>query len=134
MSGGISAIKGFDYQATVILDRLFDHFDWHGPEATARPEGIDDLDLIWTADTVEYRRYVQIKKPKEDQYGNLKPAPWTLSAAIEELFPNTISHLSGNSDTQAWILGDKVADELNALVGAGESAPGVETVVLDRRA
>jgi hypothetical protein len=30
MLGGISAIKGFDYQATVILDRLFDHFDRHG--------------------------------------------------------------------------------------------------------
>lgn len=26
MSGGISAIKGFDYQATVILSRLFDHY------------------------------------------------------------------------------------------------------------
>jgi hypothetical protein len=28
MSGGISAIKGFDYQVT--LDRLFDHFDRRG--------------------------------------------------------------------------------------------------------
>jgi hypothetical protein len=27
MSGGISAIKGFDYQSTVIIDRLFEHFD-----------------------------------------------------------------------------------------------------------
>ena len=45
MSGGISAIKGFDYQAIVILSRLFDHFDGHGASALARPEGIDDLDL-----------------------------------------------------------------------------------------
>ena len=48
MSNGIYAIKGFDYQATVILDRLFDHFDSNGPTARARPEGDDDLDLSWT--------------------------------------------------------------------------------------
>src|SRR5882672_7271219 len=88
MSGGISAIKGFDYQATVILDRLFDHFDHHGPSAKARPEGIDDLDLSWNADTAEHRRYEQIKKPTEDRDGNLNPTPWTLAAAIEELLPN----------------------------------------------
>ena len=45
MTGGISAIKGFDYQATVILDRLFDHFEAHGATATVRPEGPDDLEL-----------------------------------------------------------------------------------------
>jgi hypothetical protein len=39
MSNGVNAIKGFDYQATVILDRLFDHFDHNGPRARARPEG-----------------------------------------------------------------------------------------------
>jgi hypothetical protein len=42
MSNGINAIKGFDYQATVTLDLLFDHFDSRGPSARARPEGHED--------------------------------------------------------------------------------------------
>jgi hypothetical protein len=68
MSGGISAIRGFDYQATVILDLLFDHFDRHGPGASVRPEGKDDLDLRWTDASVDRRRFVQIKKPTEDAH------------------------------------------------------------------
>ena len=123
MSGGISAIKGFDYQATVILNRLFDHFDRYGATAQARPEGIDDLDLIWVEGDTEHRRYEQIKKPQEDNDGKLKPTPWTLAAAIEKLLPNTVAHLSGNSDTQIWIVGDEVSDELSSLIAAGESAP-----------
>lgn len=127
MSGGISAIKGFDYQATVTLDCLFDHFDRHGATATVRPEGTDDLDLFWTAGVVEHRHYIQIKKPKEDEEGHFNPSPWTLNAAIAKLFPNTILHLMGNQDTQAWILGDEVVVELSSLVDAGENAPGVES-------
>lgn len=123
MSGGISAIKGFDYQATVILDRLFEHFDGHGSTAEARPEGTDDLDLSWTADAIEHRRYEQIKKPREDNYGNLKPASWTLSQAVDELFPNTIVNLSGNQYEQVWIVGDMVDEALRLLVAAGENAP-----------
>src|SRR5690242_12296075 len=96
MSGGISAIKGFDYQATVILDRLFEHFDRPNAVSLARPEGVDDLDLIWTADGVEHRRYQQIKKPREDRDGNPKPSAWTLAAAIDELLPDAVAHLSGN--------------------------------------
>jgi hypothetical protein len=30
MSNGIHAIKGFDYQATVILDVILEHFDRYG--------------------------------------------------------------------------------------------------------
>ncbi len=123
MSGGISAIKGFDYQATVILDRLFDHFKHHGPEAQARPEGIDDLDLSWTVGTVEHRCYVQIKKPTEDRDGNLNPSPWTLATAIGELFPNTNKQLSGNSYKQIWIVGDEVDVAVSSLVNAGKDAP-----------
>lgn len=41
--GGIHAIRGFDYQATVILNRLFAHFDAHGAGAMVRPEEVDDL-------------------------------------------------------------------------------------------
>jgi hypothetical protein len=123
MSGGISAIKGFDYQATVILDRLFDHFDRHGAAARARPEGIDDLDLTWNAEAGEQRRYEQIKKPTEDHDGKLNPKPWTLWATIDELLPNTVTHLSGNSDTQIWILGDEVDDTVSSIVNGGENAP-----------
>ena len=122
MSGGISAIKGFDYQATVILARLFDHFDRHAVTARARPEGIDDLDLSWTADCAEHRRYEQIKKPREDNDGNLNPTPWTLPAITEDLLPNTIRHLAGNSHTQMWLLGDQVDDAVSSLVAAGEHA------------
>lgn len=123
MSGGISAIKGFDYQATVILDRLFDHFDRYGSAAQARPEGLDDLDLSWTVDAVEHRRYEQIKKPTEDCDGNLNPTPWTLSAAIRELLPNTITQLSGNNYKQIWIVGDDVDNTVSSLVNAGANAP-----------
>lgn len=123
MSNGISAIKGFDYQATVILSRLFEHFDRHGAASQVRPEGIDDLDLYWTAESAEYRRYEQIKKPREDDEGNLKPTPWNLPDVINELLPNTIAHLSGNSDEQIWILGDAVDDAVRTLVDAAENAP-----------
>jgi hypothetical protein len=123
MSGGISAIKGFDYQATVILDRLFDHFDRHGSVAQARPEGLDDLDLCWTEDVTEHRQYIQIKKPTEDLDGNLNPTPWTLSATVADLLPNTIRHLSGNSHRQVWILGDEVDDAVSSLITAGDNAP-----------
>lgn len=125
MSGGISAIKGFDYQATVILDRIFGHFDQHGKEAEVRPEGDDDLDLSWSAGALRIRRYLQIKKPSEDQYGHPKPIAWTLSAVITELLPDTIQRLSGNAHEQVWILGDEVDPAVQALVDAGEHAPRV---------
>jgi HEAT repeat protein len=123
MSNGIHAIKGFDYQATVILDRLFEHFDRNGPTARVRPEGVDDLDLFWTKDAVEHRRYEQIKKPREDDQGNLKPRPWTLSDVVGELLPNTIVNLSNNNYEQVWIVGDEVSDEVKSLVSSRENAP-----------
>jgi hypothetical protein len=125
MSGGIHAIKGFDYQATVILDRLFDHFDQHGPTATVRPEGVDDLDLSWIDVGTEYRRHEQIKKPRENNDGELKSDPWTLPDVVRELLPNTIRQLSGNSAEQVWILGDAVAADVSALVRAGARAPTI---------
>ncbi len=123
MSGGISAIRGFDYQATVILDLLFDHFDQHGSEAQVRPEGVDDLDLYWSMGAEIRRRYVQIKKPRDDINGDRKPSPWSLSDGINELFPNTIAYLKGNSHEQIWIVGDEVADELSLLLKSGINAP-----------
>jgi hypothetical protein len=94
MSGGIHAIKGFDYQATVILDLLFEHFDQHGVSARARPEGLDDLDLSWIEGIAPRRLYIQIKKPTEDVDGNRTPSPWKLSNASRELLPNSLAHLS----------------------------------------
>jgi len=127
MSGGISAIKGFDYQAIVILDRLFDHFDSRGQSASARPEGKDDLDLSWTDNGTEQRQYIQIKKPTEDIAGTLNPTPWSLSLAVGELLPNTIRHLTGNNHTQLWILGDEVDSVVTGLISAGINAPNSAT-------
>ena len=63
MSGGIQALRGFDYQSTVILDRLFAHFDEHGLNGSVRPEGADDLDLSWVgSDGSIHERFEQIKK------------------------------------------------------------------------
>ena len=125
MSGGISAIKGFDYQATVVLDRLLDHFERHGLAAQVRPEGADDLDLSWIENATEYRRYEQIKKEREDDEGNRKPAPWTLTDAINELLPNTITRLLGNSCQQVWIVGDEIHKDVKDLIQAGFDAPTV---------
>jgi len=40
-----------------------------------------------------------------------------------DLLPNAITHLSGNRDTQVWILGDEVADTINSLITSGGNAP-----------
>lgn len=122
--GGIHAIRGFDYQATVILDRLLAHFDAHGAGATARPEGTDDLDLAWIAtDGVLHRRFEQIKKPREDRDLNPTGRPWTLAAVAGDLLPDALFHLEGNTHEQVWILGDEVEDEVTTLVAAGRAAP-----------
>ena len=127
MSNGFSAIKGFDYQATVILDRLFDHFDRNGPDARARPEDDDDLVLSWTENSIEHRRYEQIKKPREDNQGNLAPKAWTLSDVVEELLPNTVANLSVNGYEQVWIVGDEVDEEVRSLLGSPSDASAIET-------
>jgi hypothetical protein len=124
MSGGISAIKGFDYQATVILDRVFRHFDERGRGAMARPERIDDLDLTWTGpDGEELCRLEQIKKPREDRNVLRKPRAWSLAETIDQLLPNTLANLAGNTREQVWILGDEVEPDVGALVDAGLAAP-----------
>ncbi|SEI17332.1 HEAT repeat domain-containing protein [Pseudomonas asplenii] len=109
MSGGISAIRGFDYQATVILEMLFEHFEQHGPSASVRPEGQDDLDLRWTEAGVDCRRFVQIKKPTEDALTRPAPSPWTLADVARELLPDAITRLMDNDHKQVWVLGDEVA-------------------------
>ncbi|MGB4074155.1 hypothetical protein [Pseudomonas sp.] len=119
MSGGISAIRGFDYQATVILDLLFDHFDHHGPNASVRPEGEDDLDLRWIDADGDHRRFVQVKKPIEDAQTRPNPSLWGLMDIVHGLLPDAVAHLRGNEYEQVWVLGDEVTTEVRELVGAG---------------
>jgi len=123
MSGGISAIKGFDYQSTVILDLLFPFFDKYKESGQVRPEGLDDLDLQWLNGESKQRHYIQIKKPREDQYGVLKPRPWSLTEAINELFPNAIDNLNGNAHNQTWLFGDDITPSLKKVIDAGLDAP-----------
>jgi hypothetical protein len=94
MSGGRIAISRVDYQAIVILDQLFDHFDQHAGDARARPEGKDDLDLVWTENGLDRRCHVQVKKPRETDQGVPKNQPWRLSEVADELLPNTLSRRS----------------------------------------
>ncbi len=126
MSGGISALRGFDYQATVILDRLLSHFEEHGAGASVRPEGVDDLDLTWTdTDGSLEQRFEQIKKLREDQDVQPTGDAWTLAEVASDLIPSAIAHLVGNACQQVWILGDRVDSEVTSLVAAGQSAPSL---------
>lgn len=122
MSGGIPAIQGFVYQATVILEVLLRHIREHN-DARARPEGADDLELVWSLQGVVRREYIQIKKPRENGQGQLTREPWSLAATAQELLPDAVRHLQGNTDTQRWILGDEVDRDVRALINAGTQAP-----------
>jgi hypothetical protein len=126
MSGGRIAISGFDYQAIVILDQLFDHFDQHAGDPRARPEGKDDLDLVWTENGRDRRRHVQVKKPRETDQGVPKNQPWRLSEVADELLPNTLDQLATSDSQQAWILGDAVQPQVRRLVAAGCAAAARE--------
>lgn len=127
MSGGRIAISGFDYQSIVILDQLFDHFDLHGLGAKARPEGSDDLDLIWSENGRDRHRHVQVKKPRETDQGVPKNQPWRLSEVADELLPNTLNQLTTLDSQQTWILGDAVQPQVRRLVAAGSAAPDKES-------
>ena len=123
MSGAIHARRGFNYQDTVILDLLITHFDEHGSSATVRPEGIDDLDLAWIdAEGFAQKRFVQVKKPREDAATTPTDAPWTLPGITTHLIPGTLSRLKDNEWEQVWILGDAVSADAQSLVAAGNDA------------
>lgn len=126
ISGGRIAISGFDYQAIVILDQLFDHFDLHPVNARARAEGKDDLDLIWTENGHDLRCHVQIKKPRETVERVPKNKPWQLSEVARELLPNTLDQLIDSDSYQIWVLGDPVHSQVRRLVAAGSSAASQE--------
>lgn len=127
MSGGRIAISGFDYQAIVILDQLFDHFDLHGLGAKARPEGSDDLDLIWSVKGRDRHCHVQVKKPRETDQGTPKNQPWRLSEVVDELLPNTLNQLTTSDSQQVWILGDTVQPQVQRLIAAGSAAADRES-------
>lgn len=126
MSGGRIAIAGFDYQGIVILDHLFDHFDRHGPTARARPEGQDDLDLVWSEDGRNRCHHIQVKKPRENDAGVPTRRPWRLSEVADELLPNTLDQLKLSDSLQTWVLGDPVQSQVRKLLGAGLAAPTQE--------
>jgi hypothetical protein len=127
MGGGVSAIRGFDYQATVILDLLFDHFDRYGPGASVRPEGKDDLDLRWSGAGIDRRCFVQVKKPTEDVHARPNPSPWSMADIVRELLPDALARLTGNDYEQVWVLGDAVAATVRELFDAGQEAPFKKT-------
>ena len=129
MSGGRIAIAGFDYQAIVILDQLFDHFDQHGASARARPEGRDDLDLVWSENGRDRRRHIQVKKPRETDQGVLKYQPWRLAEVADDLLPNTLDQLATSDSQQAWILGDAVQPQVRRLLEAGREAADQEAAL-----
>lgn len=123
MSGGISAIRGFDYQATVILDLLFQHFERCGPTALVRPEGEDDLDLRWIDAGIDRHCFIQVKKPREDALARPKPCHWSLADFVRDLLPDVLTRLAGNEHGQHFVLGDPVTSQVRALFDAGVEAP-----------
>ena len=124
MSGGLHAKRGFNYQDTVILDLLMTHFQEHGPRSTVRPEGIDDLDLAWNDSNGSLqKRFVQVKKPREDMAANPIGASWSLAEVTTDLLPGTLTRLKDNTWEQLWILGDDLSPEVRSLVDAGIHAP-----------
>ena len=123
-TGGAHAKRGFKYQDTVVLELLITYFEEHGPSIRVRPEGLDDLELSWTAsDGTTHNRFVQVKKPREDTTGYPTGRTWTLADMTSELLPDTFRRLNGNTWDQYWILGDDLADDARGLFsGRGRAA------------
>ena len=124
MFGGIHAKRGFNYQDTVTLDLLLTFFGEQRASGSVRPEGMDDLEFAWedSAGSTQ-RRFVQVKKPREDNATNPTNLAWSLAQIISDLIPDTLNRLKGNSWRQDWILGDGLSQEAFNLVDAGKQAP-----------
>ena len=124
MSGGLHAKRGYNYQDIVTLDLLLTHFAKHGASATVRPEGVDDLELSWKdSEGTILTRFVQAKKPREDQATNPINRPWTLADVTRDLIPDSFAHLMGNCWQQDWVLGDDLSADAFRLLDAGKYAP-----------
>lgn len=120
MTDGIAALEGFDYQTMVSLELMLDHFDAHGTRARARPEGVDDLDLVYTTELgATHRALIQIKKPRQDADGLRAPSPWSLSEALDELLNARWGELQAEGTQLRWVLGDAAGEDFLALAGSG---------------
>ncbi|MGC4117866.1 MAG: hypothetical protein QM765_25625 [Myxococcales bacterium] len=71
------------------------------------------------ATSLPRRRYHQIKKATD----NDPDAQWSLASVARVLLGNALAKLQGNQDEQVWVLGDRLADEVQTLLAAGRNAP-----------
>ena len=114
VSGGISAIQGFDYQAVTTLDVLLCWFEQQS-FIRARPEGVDDLTVEFKTDLGIRQNHYQIKKPSEAS-GKPTGTAWTISDIVTQLLLPTIARLEDNTDHQEWILGDPIHEGFGTLL------------------
>lgn len=114
-------MTGYDVQSTVILELMLLAFEERPGALRIRPEGHDDLELRWAdPNTGQPRcRYHQIKKATD----NDPEAEWSLAHVARVLLGKTVANLKGNHDEQVWVLGDRVAAEVQELLAAGRNAP-----------
>jgi hypothetical protein len=120
MSGGVTAIEGFDYQAIVILGLSLEHFE-RQPGGSVRPEGRDDASLLCVGSSRVV--FVQVKKPSRSDDGDFTGKSWRVAAAASALLEDTIVKLRDPNAEQWWVLGDSIDAELAELVAAGLDAP-----------
>jgi len=121
MSNGRHALNGFEYQITVNLDLILQHFKDSTEDVLIYPEDEDDLVIINNRNNI--KSFYQIKKPKEYDNGKLKNEQWSLHSIAREILPGTFDRLAGNIHQQIWILGDTVSEEVKKLISAGVNAP-----------
>ena len=120
-SGGIAGMTGYDVQSTVILELVLDGFRGISENLRFRPEGQDDLEVRWVDSTSGQarHRFHQIKKATD----NDPDAVWSLADVARVLLGDAVTKLQGNIDEQVWLLGDRLADDVEQLLAAGGNAP-----------
>jgi len=120
-SGGIAGMTGYDVQSKVILELILLGFDDLPETVKLRPEGKDDLELRWLdQETAQLRhRYYQVKKATD----NNPDATWSLADVCRRLLGDAVKKLQGNEYEQVWVLGDRLANEMQQLLVAGSDAP-----------
>jgi hypothetical protein len=114
-------MTGYDVQSTVILELVLRGFAELPANVELRPEGQDDLELRWVdpASSQFRRRYHQIKKATD----NDPVATWSLPEVARVLLGRAVAKLQGNLDEQVWVLGDRLAADVEQLIHAGHEAP-----------
>jgi hypothetical protein len=114
-------MTGYDVQSTVILELILHGFAEPPGNVEMRPEGQDDLELRWVnpATSRLRRRYHQIKKATDGD----PDAGWSLAEVARVLLGSAVAKLQGNLDEQVWVLGDRLAADVEQLLAAGRDAP-----------